>query len=123
MAGGKDQAEDVVIDHLVKSLIHCFTEPLLLQLQLPPNLSMLLLQHSTAAHRVDGAPLCRCHQPRRRLFWDTFVRPLFESCHESVLSEFLGDADIAGDAGNPGDETCGLDLPHGLDRFMRVLHA
>jgi hypothetical protein len=31
MAGGKDEAEDVIINDLVQSLIHCFTEPLLLK--------------------------------------------------------------------------------------------
>jgi hypothetical protein len=41
MAGGKDEAEDIIINDLVQSLIHCFTQPLLLEFQLSRNLSML----------------------------------------------------------------------------------
>jgi hypothetical protein len=48
MAGGKDEAEDVVVDDLIQGLIHCFTEPLLSKFKLARNLSMLLLKHLTA---------------------------------------------------------------------------
>ena len=123
MAGGKDQAEDIIINDLVQRVIHGFTQPLLLEFQLSRNLSMLEFQHPATAQSVDGAPLCRCHQPRGRFFRDTFVRPSFESCNKRILSEFLRNADVAGHAGNPCDESRGLDLPHGLDRFMCVAHA
>jgi hypothetical protein len=54
---------------------------------------------------------------------NTFGRPSFESCHKRILSEFLRHADVASHAGNPCDESRGLDLPHRLDRFMCVAHA
>ena len=116
MAGGKDEAEDVIIDDLVQSLVQCFSEPLLLEFKLARNLSVLLFEHPATAQRVDCAPLCRCHQPGRRLFRNAFFRPLLKGRDESVLSEFFRNADVAGNAGNPGDEACGLDLPHGLNR-------
>jgi hypothetical protein len=123
MAGGKDEAKDVIIDDLVQSLIHGFSESPLPEFQFPLNLSVLLLKHAAAAESVDGAPLRRCHQPRRRFFWDAIFRPLFESCNERILSEFLGNAEVTGNARNPRDESRGFDLPYGLDRLVNVAHA
>ncbi len=34
-----------------------------------------------------------------------------------------GPADIVGDSGNGGDEPCGHDLPHGLNRLRHIFHA
>ena len=33
------------------------------------------------------------------------------------------DAGLAGDASNRGDEACGLDLPHGLNRLLHIAHT
>ena len=41
MAGGKDQAEDIVINDLVQRVIHGINQPLLLVFQLSRNLAML----------------------------------------------------------------------------------
>ena len=42
---------------------------------------------------------------------------------KGVLGQFFCDADIVGDSGNGGDEPCGLDLPHGLNRLRHIFHA
>src|SRR5580658_4095009 len=79
---------------------------------------MLLFEHPATAKRVDCAPLRRCHQPRGRLFRNAFFRPSLKGRNQSVPSELLRNADVAGNARNPGDEPRGLDLPHGLNRFV-----
>src|SRR5262249_56210156 len=77
----------------------------------------------TTAQRIGGAPLRRLHQPRPRIFRNTFLRPQFEGSDESVLGQLLCNADIACDASNRGDEPRRLNLPHGLDRLMDISHA
>jgi len=123
MAGGEDKAEDVIINHLVKSLIHCFTESLLLKFKLSRNLSMLFVPAS--GHDVErrwraALPLSSARPQAfpECLLPATAQRPQRERPERVPLQH-----DIAGDAGNPCDESRGLDLPHGLDRFMCVAHA
>ncbi len=123
MAGGKDKAQDVVIDNLIQSLIHSFTEALLLEFQVSPQLSVLPLQHSAAAQSVNGPPLRCRHEPRSGFVGNTLLWPIFESGDQRILSEFLGNADVTGNAGDPGDEACGLNLPHRLNRPVNVAHA
>ena len=123
MAGGKDEAENIIVDDLVQSLIHCFPQALLLEFQLSRNFSVLLFQHPTAAQSVDGAPLGRGHQPGGRFVRDAVLRPLFEGGNKGILREFLRNAEVAGDAGDSCDEARGLDLPHGLDRLMCFAHG
>ena len=54
---------------------------------------------------------------------DALLGPNFEGRHQGVLGELLGDADVAGDAGNGGDEPCGFDLPQGPNRLSYIAHA
>ena len=87
------------------------------------DLSVFLLEHATAAQLVDGAALGCGHEPGCGIFRDALFGPLLEGRNERVLSEFFSDADVASDAGDSGDEACGLDLPHGLNRPVNVAHA
>src|SRR5580698_4054758 len=105
MAGSKNETENIIIDDLIQSLIHRFAELLLLKFKFSRNLSMLLLQHPTATQPVDCASLCCCHQPCRRIFRNAFFRPSLKSRNQSVLSELFGNADVAGNAGNPSDKS------------------
>ena len=122
MAGGEDEAEDVVVDDLVEGVVHGFAELLLLVFELAGDFCVLVLEHAVAAEGVDGAALGCGHEPGGGLFGDAFFGPALEGGDEGVLGEFFGDADVAGDAGDAGDEACGLDLPHGLDCFVEVAH-
>ena len=54
---------------------------------------------------------------------DAFFGPEFERSHQGVLGQFFCDADIVGGSGNGGDEPCGLDLPHGLNRHRHIFDA
>jgi hypothetical protein len=123
MAGGEDEAQDVIVDDLVESSIECVGELLLLEFEIARDLSVFLLEHAAAAEVVDGAALGCGHEPGGGVVRDALLRPLLECGDKCVLSEFFSDADVAGDAGDSGDEACGLDLPHGLDRPVNVAHA
>jgi len=54
---------------------------------------------------------------------DAFYGPEFECSYQGVPGQFFCGADIVGDSGNGGDEPCGLDLPHGLNRLRHIFHA
>ena len=43
------------------------------------------------------------------------LRPLFEGSEEGLLREVLGQADVAGEASEAGDDAGGLDAPDGFD--------
>jgi hypothetical protein len=43
------------------------------------------------------------------------LRPLLEGGEESFLGEVLSEADVAGEAGQAGDDARGLDAPDGFD--------
>ena len=120
MARGEDEPQHVIVDHLIQRLLQSVSKPLLLPLQLAGNFFMLLYEHVAAPERIDRAPLRRLHQPCRGIVRDAFLGPNFEGSHERILRQFLGNADIVGDAGNRGDEPCGLDLPHGLNRLRHI---
>ena len=44
------------------------------------------------------------------------MRPLFQRGDQGVLTELLGESDVPGDPGQPGDQPAGLDAPDRLDR-------
>ena len=68
--------------------------------------------------RIDAASFGRCHQRRAGMSEDAFFGGESSSAViRASLGQFFCDPDIVGDSGNAGDEPCGLDLPHGLDRL------
>ncbi len=123
MTCGEDEAEDVVVDHMVQGVLECVGQLLLLELQLAGNLFMLLQKHAAASQGIDRASLRRRHQPCAGIVRETFLRPNFEGSHERILRELLGNTDIVSDASNRGDEAGGFDLPHGLNRLSYIAHA
>jgi hypothetical protein len=73
---------------------------------------------------LDAGQVRTCRlQPRSGIFGDAFFGPEFEPSHQGILGQFFCDADIVVDSGNGGDEPCGLDLPHGLNRLRHIFHA
>ena len=46
--------------------------------------------------------------------------PLLERGDEGVLGQLLGEADVAHDAGEAGDERGGLDAPDGVDGAINL---
>jgi hypothetical protein len=123
MACGKDKPQYIIVDDLIECVVHRLSEPLLLLLKVARNFFVLLCKHLPTAQTIDGTPLRRRHQPRSGIFGDTFLGPPLKGCNQRVLSQFLGNADIAGDAGNRSDEPRRLDLPHRLDRPVDIAHV
>jgi len=67
-----------------------------------------------AAEQIDGAPFGGGGEPCAGVFGDSGSRPLFQSGEESFLREVFGEADVAGEAGEAGDDTGGLNAPDGF---------
>ena len=60
------------------------------------------------------------HEPGARIVGYARLRPLLKRGDESVLGEVLGEADIADDAGQAGDEPGGFDPPDCIDCAMGI---
>jgi hypothetical protein len=81
---------------------------------------VLALQQLAAAQPVDGAVLGGGHQPRARIVRHAGLGPAFERGDQRVLGEFLGQADVAHHARQPGDEPGRFDAPDRFDGAMDV---
>jgi hypothetical protein len=55
------------------------------------------------------------HEPGAGLVGDACVWPLLERRHERVLGQLLGNADVADDARERGDQSRRFDAPDGVD--------
>ena len=64
---------------------------------------------------IDGPMLRRGHQPRARIARHAGRRPLLQRGDQSILRQFLGQADIAHDARQAGDQPGRFDPPDGVD--------
>ena len=87
---------------------------------LPTELLVLALEALTSAQMVDGAILRRRHQPCRGIVRDPRFRPTLQGHRERVLGKLFGEAHVADDACQPGDELGGLDPPDGVDGAMWI---
>jgi hypothetical protein len=59
------------------------------------------------------------HQPGAGVGRDAVGRPLFQSGDQGILRQFLGQADISDQPGQPGDDPGRFGPSHRLDRAMR----
>jgi hypothetical protein len=92
----------------------------LLRLKLPTEFIVFQLETFVAPDVIDSAVLRGPHQPRSRILRNTRRRPLLKRCHQSILRELLGDADVTYDPRKPGNKTGRLDPPHSVNRSMRL---
>src|ERR1700682_982228 len=60
------------------------------------------------------------HEPGARFVWNARLGPLFERSNQGILSELLGEADVAHDPREAGDQPRGLDPPDRVNRAMGV---
>jgi len=67
---------------------------------------------------IHGAVLAGGHQPRTGIVWDARLGPLFEGSDQSVLRKFFGEADVAHNARETGNNPGGLNPPNGFDGAM-----
>ena len=119
MARDEDQPQQIVLNIAVRCGGNRGCEvckgALLLLLQLARKLFVFALQPRVAAQDVDGAMLGGSHEPRAGVLRNAGFRPLLERGDQRILSELFGDADIAHDAREAGDDTRGLHAPDGVD--------
>ena len=120
MAGGEDQPQQVVADGVVERVEQRFGLVRALVLEFAREFLVLALQQLAAAQPVDGAMLGGGHQPRARVVGHAGLGPAFERGDEGVLREFLGQADVAHHARQPGDEPGRFDPPDRFDGAMDV---
>ena len=85
-----------------------------------PSSSCLRSSRLLRRKQVDRAMLRGGHEPGARVVRDARLRPLLERGDERVLRELLGEADVAHDPRETGDEPRRLDPPDRVDRAMRV---
>ena len=98
MAGGEDQAQQVVADVIVQSGIEIRCRGVLRDFQLVAELLMLALEERAAAQQVDGAVLRRRHEPCAGIAGDTGRGPLFERGNQCVVRKVFCEPDVADDA-------------------------
>jgi hypothetical protein len=105
VAGGEDQPEQVVPDHVVQRL-HPRRGPVRLvgPDQVAAQLRGLALQPLGAPEEVDRPVLGGGHQPGGRPVGDAGLRPPLQRRDQRVLGQLLGQADVPGDPGEGGDE-------------------
>jgi hypothetical protein len=119
MARDEYETEQIVTDIIVESSIEIWHDHLSGS-ELAAEVFVLALKQRIAAEIIDGTMLGRGHKPGSRIFRDARLRPLFEGGYESILGEVLGDADIAHNPREAGDEPGRLDPPDGVNRTMRI---
>ena len=95
MAGDEDEAEQVVADGVVEVGVEVGHGPLECG-QVASEVVVFALGDGVAAEEIG-------------------LRPLFEGGQEGLLSEVFGQADVAGEAGEDGDDAGGLDAPDDFD--------
>src|SRR5258708_29983683 len=118
MTGDEHEAQEIVANIIVERGVEIGHGHLLLGLELATELLVLALEELVAAPEVDRAMLRGGHEPGAGIVRDAGCGPLFEGGDESVLREFLGDADVADDAREAGDDAGGLNAPDGVDGAM-----
>src|SRR6266571_2292514 len=123
VAGDEDEAEQVIADVVVHLVDVRLAGRLGLRFHVTAYLPQLLVVAGAAPDQVDGAMLRGRHQPGAGPVRDTLDGPLLQRDHQGVLREFLRRADVAGDAGQAGDEAGRFDSPDRLDRRARGLVA
>ena len=120
MAGDEHEAEQIVADLIVQRRVEIRLPRLLLDFELVTELLMLAFAQAVAAEDVDRPMLRGGHEPRAGIVRNAGPRPLLERRDEGVLGEFLGEADIADDPRQSGDELRLLDPPDGVDGAVGV---
>ena len=83
------------------------------------ELFVFALGDGVAAEHIDGAAFGGGGEPCAGVFGDSGSRPLFQGGEESFLREVFGEADVAGEARESGNDARGLDAPHGFDGAMQ----
>ncbi len=106
MTGREDQPEQVVGHTRVEYLVDVSHRVRLLEpgRGFSGDAGELAVEVLLASVPVDRHVLGGGHEPGRRMVGDPVARPLAQSDLEGVLGQVLGRREVAGDAGEGGDE-------------------
>ena len=108
MAGDEDQAEKIVTETLLAGGVEVGFEighgGFLLGFEFAAKLLMLTFEKFDAAKMVDSAVFGGGHEPRAGIVRYARLLPFFEGGNQRVLREFFGEADVADDAREAGDQ-------------------
>ena len=80
------------------------------------DFALVAVRPAVAPKEIDRAILRGGHEPGARVVRNARLRPLLERGDEDVLRELLGQADVALDPRDAGDEARGLDAKDRADR-------
>jgi len=114
MAGDEDEAKEVVADGVVEVGFEV-GRGLFERFEVAGEHLVFALSEGVAAEEIDGAALGGGGEPCRGVVGDAGSRPRFERGEERLLGEVFGEADVAGEAGEAGDDAGSLDAPDRLD--------
>ena len=113
MTGDEHQPQDVVVDPIrIAGLRHGILA--LREQRVVGEQTLACLETLAPAPSVDSAPLGDGEQPRAGIVRDAAARPCHESLEQRLLGEILRPREVAGVAGQAGDDPRGLGPPHGL---------
>jgi len=115
VAGGEDQAKEIITDIVVHGRIQICGGHRLLRFQIASEFLVLLADALIAPHDVDGAVFRGGQQPGSRVQRDARLRPLFERRHQGVLRQFFRNRPIAHDVRENAGDAPRFDMPYGFD--------
>ena len=123
MARREDEAQEVVADvvcPLIDGRLEIRDRRFLLGLELVTELLVLAIEPLVATPEIDRPVLGGRHQPGARVARYARLGPLLERGEEGVLRQVLGQADVADDSRQAGDEPRRFDSPDRVNRAMCV---
>jgi hypothetical protein len=120
MAGDEDEAEEVVAYGVVESGVEV-GRGLFEGFEFAAELLVFAVGDGVAAEHINGASFGGGGKPRGGIIGDAGFWPLFECGYQSPLCKVFCQADVASEAGEPGDDARGLDAPDGFDGAMQGL--
>ena len=98
MTGGEHETQEIVADLIVERPVEIRGGHPGPGLGLATKLLLLALEQRSPAQQVDRTMLSGGHKPGARIVRDARLRPLLERRDESILSQLLGETDVAHDA-------------------------
>src|SRR6185312_5689356 len=119
MARDEDETKQIITDIVIDGRVEIDSSRIVLRSDLVPDVILLPLDDLAMTHGVDRAPFCGRHEPCAGIVRNSGCRPLVERRDECILSEVLGEADVAYHACQAGDEFSRFDSPDCVDRAMR----
>src|SRR5262249_34847783 len=119
VARREDESQEVVADVVVEGRVEIRRYPLL-GLPLATDFLVLALDQLLSAKEINCPMLGGGQEPGARIVRDARLGPLLEGGDQGILREVFGQAYVAHDPRQAGDESRCLDPPDRIDRAMGV---